>query len=119
GDVAMLLAAEQVSRAANLEIERRDAEAGAELGELLERRETLPCVLRDLRLRGHEEVGVGLSLRSTDAPAKLVELRQAMPIRAVDDHRVRARDVETVLDDGRRDEDVQFAGEERDHRVLE
>ena len=40
-DVPALLAAEQVAGAANLEVERRDAEAAAEIAELLDRRQPL------------------------------------------------------------------------------
>ena len=56
---------------------------------------------------------------AADAAADLVELGEAERVGALDDQRVRLRDVEARLDDRRRDEHVGVAGEEREHRVLE
>ena len=101
-DVARLLAAEQIARAAQLEVERRDLEAAPELGVPLERLDARA------RLVGHrvggrdDEVAVRALLAPADAPAELVELREAEEVGAVDDHGVRARDVEAALDDRRR-----------------
>src|SRR5581483_4185897 len=53
------------------------------------------------------------------AYAQLIELRQAVPIGAVDDDRVRIRDVEAVLDDRRRQQHVELARDEVEHRALE
>jgi hypothetical protein len=61
----------------------------------------------------------GRPVGSADASAKLIELRQAVAIRAVDDDGVRVRDVEPVLDDGRGDEDVVLVGHEVEHRLFE
>ena len=56
---------------------------------------------------------------AADPAADLVELAQAELVGALDDQRVRLRDVEARLDDRRRDEHVGVAGEERQHLVLE
>ena len=56
---------------------------------------------------------------SADAPADLVELGEPERVGALDDERVRLRDVEARLDDRRRDEHVRVAGEEREHVLLE
>ena len=50
---------------------------------------------------------------AADAAADLVELGQPELVGALDDQRVRLRDVEARLDDRRRDEHVRVAGEER------
>ena len=68
--------------------------------------------------RRHDQVTVRALLRAADAPAELVELREAEEVRAVDDHRVRARDVEPALDDRRRDEDVVAPLDEVEHHLL-
>ena len=69
-----LLVAEQVARAAQLEVAHRDAEAGAELGEVRERGESLRRLRRQRGRRVVEQVGVRALARAPDAPADLVEL---------------------------------------------
>ena len=118
-DVAALLAAEQVARAANLEVERRHAEPAAEVGELADGREPLPRHRRQRVARRDQQVRVGRPVGPPDAPAQLVELRQAVAVGAVDDDRVDVRDVEAVLDDRRGEQHVELARDEVDHRPLE
>ena len=107
-DVAALLAAEQVAGAANLEVERRDAEAAAEIAELLDRGEPLLRDRRQVVFRRNQQIRVGRPIGSADAAAQLIELRQAVPIGAVDDDRVGVRDVEAVFDDRRRQQHVEL-----------
>ena len=59
-----LLVAEQVARAADLQVAHRDLEAGAELGVVGERGQALAGLLRERRRRGIEEVCVGALARS-------------------------------------------------------
>src|SRR5207247_2700249 len=66
-----------------------------------------------------EQVGVGRHVGAADAAADLVELREPERVGALYDQRVRLRDVETGLDDRRRDEHVRIAAEEREHVILE
>ena len=108
-DLPALLAAEQVAGAANLEVERGDAEAAAEIAELLDRREPLLRDRRQVVLRRNQQIRVGRPIGSADAAAQLIELRQAVAIGAVDDDRVGVRDVEAVLDDRRRQQDVELS----------
>ena len=61
GDVARLLAAEQVARAADLEVAHRDLEARAEVGELADRLQPL------VRLLGEHAVGAGAAGTRTRA----------------------------------------------------
>src|SRR6266540_595683 len=67
--------------------------------------------IEEIRVRGH----VG----SADAPTDLVQLREAELIGALDDERVRLRDVETRLDDRRRDKHVRVSAQEGVHLLLE
>ena len=53
-----------------------------------------------------------------DAPAQLVELRQAEVGRVVDDDRVGVGNVQPILDDGRADQHVDLARGEIEHHVL-
>ena len=118
-DVPALLAAEQVAGAADLEVERGDAEAAAQVAELADRRQPLLRDRRERVLRRNQQVGVGAAIRSADAAAQLIELRQAVAVGAVDDDRVRVRDVEAVLDDRRREQHVVLVRDEVDHHPLE
>ena len=56
---------------------------------------------------------------AADSATDLVELAQPELVGALDDQRVRLRDVETRLDDRRRDEHVGVARQELQHLVLE
>ncbi len=117
--MAGLLVAEQVPRAADLEVAHRDLEAGAELRVVRERGQPLARLARERGRRGVEQVRVGALARAAHAPADLVELGQPELVRALHDQRVRARDVEAGLDDRRAHEHVGAAAEELEHHVLE
>ena len=62
---------------------------------------------------------MGGVLAAADATADLVQLGQPEHVRALDDERVDLRDVEPALDDRGRDEHVEVAAQELDHRLLE
>ena len=62
---------------------------------------------------------MGDHVRAADAAADLVELGEPERVGALDDQRVRLRDVEPRLDDRRRDEHVGVAAQEREHLLLE
>ena len=118
-DVAGLLAAEHVAGAAEFEVERGDFEAGAEVGELLERGEAAAGDLCQLGVGRDEEVGVRPAVAAAYAAAELVELREAVAVGAVDDDGVGERDVEAVFDDGGGDQDVVLVVHEGEHDAFE
>ena len=66
-DVAALLAAEQIAGAANLEVERGDAEAAAEIAELANRRQPPPRDRRQRLFRWNQQVRVRPPIRSAHA----------------------------------------------------
>ena len=68
---------------------------------------------------GIEQVGVGALARAPDPAADLVGLGEAELVGALDDQRVRLRDVEARLDDRRRHQAVGVAAQELEHRSLE
>ena len=68
---------------------------------------------------GNQQIRVGAPIRSADAAAQLIELRQAVPVGAIHDDRVGVRDVEAVLDDRRRQQDVGLLRDEVHHHALQ
>ncbi len=74
-DVAVLLAAQNVARAAQLQIERRNFEAGAEVAEFLERGQALARDLAELGVGRDQQVRIGATIGPAHAPAQLVQLR--------------------------------------------
>ncbi len=118
-DVAALLATEHVAGTAELEVECGDFEAGAEIGELLERGQAAARDLGQLGVRRDEQVGVGAAIGASDAASELVQLAQSMAVRAVDDDGVGERDVEAVFDDRSRDEHVVLVVHKGEHDALE
>src|SRR5262245_26961097 len=117
-DVSRLLAAEQIARAAQLQVERRYAKARAQVGELAYRGQSLSSDRRQLLLGRDEQVGVGAAIRSPDAPSQLIKLRQSVSVGAIDDDRVGARNVDAVFDDRRGDQHVEFVIDEIEHGLL-
>ncbi len=100
-------------------IERRHAKAAAEIAELPDGRQPLLGHRRQ-RLRGRrEQERVGRAIGTAHAPAELVQLREPVAVRAVDDDRVGVGDIEAVLDDRRRQQDVGPPLHEAKHRALE
>src|SRR5208283_3693755 len=100
--------AEQISRATQFEIEGSDLKSGAEVGELLERGQPPPGNRRQLNFRGQKQICVSAPVRAAHSSAQLIQLRQTQPIGAIDENRVAERDVEAVLDDRGRDQNVGF-----------
>ena len=114
-----LLVAEQVAGAADLEVAHRDLEAGAELGVVRQRRQPLRRIGRQRRRARVQQVRVRALAAASDPSADLVELGQPERVGALDDQRVRLRDVDPRLDDARADEHVGVAAQEREHPLLE
>ena len=117
--MARLLGAEQVARAADLEVAHRDLEARAEVGELADRLQPLVRLLGELVVGRVQEVRVRALAAPADAAAQLVELREAEQVGAVDDERVHRRHVEAALDDRRAHEHVELVLPELLHHTLE
>src|SRR5262249_34869806 len=98
----VLLATQQVPRAPKLQVQCRDPESGTQLGELSNGRKPAPGDGRQCFIRRNKEIGVSTPVRSTDTSAELIQLGKTVSISPIDDQRVRHRDVQPVLDDGRR-----------------
>ena len=118
-DLAGLFFAEQLAGAADFEIVRREREAGAELFERRECFEALFGIGGDDAPIRHDEIRVRAVMRAPDASAQLMQLREAEPIGAIDDDRVRARHVDAGFDDRRADEHVEALPVEIEHDLFE
>ena len=95
-DVPVLLRAEQVAGAADLQVAERDLEAAAERLVLADRGQPFVRLVGQLARRREEEVAERPLGGAPDAPAQLVHLRQAQQVRGVDDQRVRVRHVQPL-----------------------
>jgi hypothetical protein len=114
-----LLGTEDVARAPDLEVGERDLEPGAELGRVEDRLEALAGFVGEALAPPVEQVGVGAPARSAHPAAELVQLGEPERVGAVDDDRVRVRNVEPRLDDRGADQHVCRARGEGDHHLLE
>ncbi len=119
GDVAGLVGAEQVARAADLEVAHRDLEPRAELGLLADRPQPLVGLLGQHPVARVEQVRVRALAGPPDAAAQLVQLAEAEQVGAVDDEGVHRRHVDPRLDDRRADEHVVATLGEVEHDLLE
>src|SRR5579883_1894639 len=105
----MLSGTEELARAAELQILLADAKAVARGDERGDAR---------LRLRGPrlaDEVAARGPLAASDAPAQLMQAREAEAVGVLDHHHRRVRHVDADLDDRGRDEHVERAGGEALH----
>ncbi len=114
-----LLGAEQVARAANLEVAHRDLEARPEIGELADRLQPLVGLFGQRAVGRVEEVCVRALPASSDSPPKLIQLREPEHVGPVDDERVDRRHVEAALDDRRAHQHVVLALPELLHDAFE
>src|SRR5207237_675313 len=115
--VAGLLRAQQVSRAAQFEVQRRQAKARAQVGELFERGKP-PLGDRRQRVVGRDqEIGVSAAAGAAHPSSQLVKIGQAEALRVVDDQSVGARNVKAVFDEHGRDQQVVFALDELEHHL--
>src|SRR3546814_14379780 len=83
-DLPALVLAEQFAGAADFQVVVGQGEAGAELVHRGDRVQPLARVRTDQTLVRDHQVGVSAMVRAPDAPAQLVQLRQAEAVAAVD-----------------------------------
>src|SRR5437762_181135 len=117
--MTMLLPSEQVSGTPQLQIERGDAEARAQLAEFPDGCQAPPGNLSQRFIRRNQEVGVSTTVRTTDPPSQLVKLGKTITVGSVDDQGVRQRDVEAVFDDRGRHQNIELVMHESRHHLFE
>ena len=114
-----LLAAEQVTRAANLQVLHGQLQARAELVVGRHGLQTLVGNLAEGLVHRVQEVRVGALASTTHASAQLVQLAQAVVLGVVHDERVRVRDVQAGLHDGRAHQHIEAALPEVHDNLLQ
>ena len=118
-NVAALLGAENVARAANLEVAHGDVEPGPELRRRQHGLQPLLGGLGHAAGLGYHQIGVGAPGATPHPASKLVQLREAEGVRAVYYQRVDVGDIEAGLDDRGAHEHVQLALGKVQHGLLE
>ena len=117
--MAALFRAEQVARAANFQVAHGDFEAAAERGVLLHGADAFAHVGQQPRVARQQQIRVGLVLVAAHAPAQLIKIAQAEPVRAIDDDGVRVRNIEAALDDRGGKQHVRLAVHELRHHFFQ
>ena len=117
--MARLGLSEHRASAADLQILLRDPNAAAQFRELAYGLQPLLCLfIRQAVFAVHDE-SVCLAARTPDAAAELIELRQPVALRVVDDNGIDVRNVYSGLNDGGRNEHVRLAVDQRQHAVFD
>src|SRR3546814_17044444 len=102
--MSRLLVAEQISRAADIEIVARELKPRPEIIQIGQHLEPLFGAFGHQPVGGGGEIGVSACLGAADAATKLVELRHAEAVGAIDYNRVGGRGLEPAFDDRGRSE---------------
>src|SRR5476649_2631012 len=110
---AGLARAEEIAGAAQPEIALRDLEAVGRVGHRLQ---PLARLVGE-RVLVQQETERLMAI-AADAPAQLMQLRQAEALGVLDNHHARVRHIHPDLDDRRRYQNVQLAGQERLHDAI-
>ena len=118
-NVPRLFATEQVARAANLKIRERQLKSGAEVRCVKNRLEALARIIGERLFPSIEEIAPGATTAAADAATQLIELRETESIGAINDDRVRIRNVETRFNDGGTDQDLRLAANKLAHDALQ
>ena len=106
--MAVLLASEHVTCAAQFKVECSNAEARAQLAELFHRGKPFARDFGENSLRRNEQVRISALMGTANPAAQLVKLSQAETIRTIDQDGVGVRDVQAIFDDCGGDKYVRF-----------
>ena len=117
-NMSVLLRTEEAARPADLKIAHRNLEARAETREFLHRLQTLLRRLTEHLVAPIGEVGECHLCRASDTPAHLIELRETEAVGIVNDDGICIGDVDAVLDDARREQDIIMPLIEVHHDLL-
>ncbi len=118
-DMAGLLVAEQIARAANVQIVTGERETRPQRIQRLHYLKPPQRRRRDRLARRQGQIGIGAHLRTPDTPAQLIELRQAEPVRPVDDDRICLGNIETRLHDMCAQQNIVSAFDKSVHDLFE
>ena len=99
--MSALLRAQQISGAANFQIAHGNTKARAQHAVVLYGAQTPARVVGQRTTLGQKQIAIRAVVGATHAPAQLMQVRQAMQIRQVNEHGVGARIVNSTFNDGR------------------
>ena len=116
--MTVLFRAQKISGAAQLQIAHRNLDTASQLRKFTDRLQTFFRLLKQLVAPVHEK-RIRSPPGTSDATADLVELRQPQPVGVVDDDRVRIRNVQSRLNDGRGHQNVDIALDEIQHNFFQ
>src|SRR3990172_2470628 len=117
--MAALFGAQDIARATDLQVAHGDLETGPEVGVLLDRLEPFCGVGGDAPLGVEQQVGIGSMFVPADPAAELVQVRQSVTIRIIDENGVGVRYIEAAFDDGSGDQDVRAVPYEVEHGLFQ
>ena len=83
--MAGLLRSQKISGAADLQIPHGDLHTASELRELTDRVKPLLRILLEHLVPAIHQKSIGVAVRPSDPPAKLIQLRKSQPVRVADD----------------------------------
>ena len=115
----MLFRAQKISGAAQLQIAHRNLDTASQLRKFTDRLQTFFRLLTQQLVAPVHEKRIRSPPGTSDATADLVELRQPQPVGVVDDDRVRIRNVQSRLNDGRGHQNVDIALDEIQHNFFQ
>ena len=118
-DMAGLLGAENVARAAKFQIAHGDLKARAKMAVFLDRLQALGRDRRHRAIRRQQQIAIRPMLPPPHAAAKLVQFAQAEAVGVVDDDRVGVGNIQAAFDDRRADQDVRLVADELHHHVFQ
>ncbi|MCW0462066.1 hypothetical protein NB717_003134 [Xanthomonas sacchari] len=119
GHLPALVLAQQFAGAADLQIVGGQGEAGAQFVHRGDGVQPLLRIGSDAAPVRHQQIGVGAVMRTADAAAQLVQLRQAEAVGAVDDDGVGVGDVDARFDDRGRQQHVEALLLEIQHHLFQ
>src|SRR5213593_1648059 len=118
-DVPVLLTAQQVPGAAQLQVQSRDSKTCAQFAEFANGGKPAAGNLGQRFIRRYQEIGVSTTVGPADSAAQLVELREPVAVGAIHDESVGKRNIETIFNNGGRNQNIEFVMHEFCHHLLE
>ena len=116
---AALLTAQQIARAADLQIAHRDAEARSEFGKFADGVQALIRRFGKHLVRADGKIRIRQSIAAPHAPAQLIQLGKPELIRIAHDQRVRALHIQTGFDDRGTQKHIEFSLIEIQHHIFQ
>ena len=111
----LLLRTQKIARTTDLQITHGDLEAGAEFRKVPDGGQTLFRNLRQILVGTVGEVGVGVAGGAAYTATELMKLGKSEALGVLNDHHAGVGDIDTDLNDGGGNEDVQLSVREFAH----